>query len=247
MNGSSSQSRFHELDDAGLTQYRSVEPLSVLSILLALGSIVALFNPWIASPLFLAAILCSLLSLRRIKSRPDAFIGRKAAIFSLGLALLCASVGIGRSVTHEYIVRQRAKAVGQEFLELIAQNKPELAFQWLLLPHERCGSDSNIWAFYRSHEQLADNLRKFADKKDIRALLALGDNAKIYPVGRSNYLKNPKAETVEQLYAIDFKADGKEKTFFFTLIIYHDVSEMGNPQWAVSRYSGGIDPWKINK
>ena len=247
MNGSSNQSRFHELDDAGLSQYRSVEPFSVLSILLALGSIGALFKPWITAPLFLAAILFSLLSLRRIKARPEAFVGRKAAIFSMGLALLCASVGIGRSVTHEYMIRQRAKVIGQEFLELVAQNKPELAFQWLMMPNERCGSDSNIWAYYRSHENLAENLQKFADKKDIRALLALGDNAKIYPVGRSNYQKNPKSETVEQLYAIDFKSDGKERTFFFTLTLYRNVSEMGNPQWAVSRYTGGIDPWKTNK
>jgi hypothetical protein len=244
MNESSCHSRFHESDDTDVIQYRSVEPLSLLGLLCALGSIVAIFSPWVTLPLTAGAVICCLASLARIKRRPEAFLGRKTAIFGLGLALFCSAAGIAQTLTHEYLVQQRGKAVGREFLELIAQDRPEFAFQWTLAPNKRCPSDSDVWEFYRADEETAESLRQFVDKKGIRALLAIGSKAKIIPIGPVDSKQYDDAKTVEQIYAVTYTSDGKEKTFFFGIFMHRIKVKGGNPQWIVMEYQGGIDPWK---
>ena len=195
-------------------------------------------------PIAVFAIIFGLLSLSRIKKRPEIFVGRKAALLGLGLAILFASMGVARHFTTEYMIRTQAKTIGQEFLGMIAGDHPELAFQWVLSPKERCQSAASIWAFYRSNAEAGKKLREFIDKEGVRALLAIGEDAKIYPVGQSGYTVTSGTASVDQIYAIDFQTDGKEKTFFFGLLMRRFKGKNGAPQWMVIDYAGGLDPWK---
>lgn len=244
MSSTPQQSRFHESAESGVTQYKALEPMAALSLMLAICSIYAAFDFLAGWPVLLMVIIFSLCSLCRIKSRPEVFTGRKAALLSLGLALFFTSIGSASYLTSEYMIRRQAETIGQEFLELIASEQPELAFQWILSPKERCQSTAKIWAFYRSNVEAGKKLREFVDKEGVRALLAIGKDAKIYPVGQPGYMVTSGTESVSQTYAIDFKSEGKEKTFFFGLLMRRFKSKTGEPQWKVVDYVGGLDPWK---
>lgn len=246
MDTTPAKSRFHESAETEVVQYRAIEPLAVLCILFTLLSFWAaldLVGCFFAVP----AIVFGLISLNRIKNRPEVFIGRKVAVLGLGLTILFTSTGVARHFTTECMIRRQAKTIGQEFLELIANDRPELAFQWTLPQKQRSGSALSIWEFYRFHDELAEKLQEFVGKKDIRALLAIGADAKIHPVGRAGYTTTSGTESVAQTYAIDFPADGKEKTFFFGILLRRFPSKTGTPEWMVVDYTGGLNPWEVKK
>jgi hypothetical protein len=237
------KNRFHEPMETEVVQYRAVEPMAVLCVIFGLLSCFAAFD-LVGCSFAVPAIILGLLSLARLNKRPGIFAGRKAALLGLGLAILFAATGVARHFTSEYMIRNQAKTIGQEFLGLIANDRPELAFQWTLKPKERSHSASNVWAFYRSNTELTDKLREFVGKEGIRALLAIGSDAKIYPVGRASYQASSDVESVGQTYAIDFKSDNKAKTFFFGLLLRRFQSKEGKPEWMIVDYVGGFDPWK---
>ena len=240
------KSHFHESTENEVVQYRAIEPMAVLCVILAVISVLAIFD-LVGCCLAVLAIVFGILSLTRIKKRSEVFIGRKAAIFGLGLSLLFISTGIARHITSEYMIRYQAKTIGQEFLEEIANQQPEIALQWTLAPQERCRAAANRWAFYRSNKEAGKKLREFVDKEDVRALLAIGPDAKIYPVGKPGYTTTGNVDSVQQTYAIDFNSEGKEKTFFFGLLVRRFHTKAGVPEWMVIDYVGGVDPWKTKK
>lgn len=243
MSNTPTKSRFHESTENEVVQYRAIEPMAVLCIVLAVISVLAIFD-MVGCFIAAIAILFGILSLARIKKRSEIFVGRKTAILGLGLSLLFVSTGVARYLTSEYMVRHQAKAIGEGFLEMIAHNQPEIALQWTLPPQERCRSAASIWAFYRSNQEVGKKLREFVDKEDIRALLAIGSDAKIYPVGQAGYTTNGGVDSVQQTYAIDFNSNGKEKTFFFGILMRRIHPKKGAPRWVVMDYVGGVDPWK---
>lgn len=243
MTSQTTKNRFHESGEAEVIRYRAIEPMAAISLIFGLASIVAAFDLvgcFIAVP----AIILGLFSLARIKKRPEVFIGRKAAILSLVLALFFCSTGIAHRVTTEYLTRRQATIIGQEFLELIASDQPEVAFKWTLSPQKRSNSNKDIWAFYNSDSDAAEALKEFTNREDLRTLLAIGPNAKIYPVGRANYIPVTNTESVNQLYAIDFQSEGKTKTFFFSILLRRTLASDTAPSWTIIDLAGGIDPWK---
>lgn len=243
MTSQPTKSRFHEPVETEVIRYQAVEPMAVISLIFGLLSIVAVFD--IVGCFFVApTIIFGLLSLTRIKHRSEAFIGRKAALFGIVFALLFCSTGVARRVTAEYLIRQQASTIGREFLELIANDQPELAFQWTLTPNQRCHSNKEIWAFYNADAQMAERLRKFTSKEGVRALLAIGHDAKIYPVGRPIYTFTTGSESINHVYAIDFKSEGKAKTFFFAVLLRRTLTDKSVHTWRVVDYVGGVDPWE---
>lgn len=120
--------------DKSLLQYRSLSWAAVLALLLALLSMVAVFNPLLVIVAFAGTGL-SLIALRQIYSKPDVLSGRGVALAALFLSVFSLVFAPTRAVTRSRLLQQRAQQLAEAFLGYLQEGKTFDAHQLSNLKH----------------------------------------------------------------------------------------------------------------
>jgi hypothetical protein len=237
--------RFSENPDADLAEYRTLSGAAVGGLLIGLLSPAALVDPiaWFIPP---AGIAVSLYALLRIRQNPSALTGRKAALWGLFLSLCFAAAAPSDWCYYRYRVREEAKQHVALWFDLLAEGRPERAFQLTLDPKNRQPLDDRLWEYYRNNPVVRATLDRYVEPakegekpKPVRTLLALGKSA------RTQYLDAFDQKTAEGMdivalrYAVTFDDDdGTKKTFYLIVQLLRRKDEDGRAYWQINNCAG---------
>ncbi len=138
------------------------------------------------------------------------------------------------------------------WFELLAKDRPELAYQLTLLPALRHPFDERIWDFYVDSDK--DKVKWFTELKNyvapgkteespnlVRTLLALGDSAEVRYLGTLDQFYVESLYIVDQLYAVTFIESGEKKTFFVTVRLARHSPSGDHAAWRIVYAQGGVD------
>ncbi len=228
--------------DAELAQYRPLCALAVVAVLIGVLSVAAIFSPmfWF---LPVAGIVLAAVSLRRIAASEPPLLGRGAALAGLGLSLAFAVAAPTDFLYYRWDLRQEARQYGQLFFHYLADDKPELAFQFYELPGYRHPLDDSIWGVYAEGSEQRANLEGFVKQPAIHALLLLGRGADVryYDTNAQSTLNGH--DVAIQSFAVTFDAKGERQTFFVRLFMERSLIEGRHRGfWQIIHTEGDIQP-----
>jgi hypothetical protein len=240
-----------EQTDAELAAYRSISGWAVAGLVIGLLSPLALVDPLLWALPIAAGIVC-VRAFSRIKQNAPAMIGRKAALAGLWLAVFSLSAAYGDWLYYRWRMRDEARQAALFWFELLAQNRPELAFQLTLPPQQRHPFDERIWDFYVDSEK--ERVKWFTALKNyvapgkegeppnlVRTLLALGDSADVRYLGTLDQFFVEPQYVVDQLFAVTFVESGGKKTFFVSIRLARMGAGGEHAAWRIIGAQGGVD------
>lgn len=120
-----------------IPSYRAINPLAVLSIVLAVLSILSFANSWfLLASLF--GVILGALGIRQISSQPDVWTGSTLAKSGIALSLAFGISAFTVSSVQIFLIRQKAAHFAQTYL-VKALNNPDInyALWYRLTPPER--------------------------------------------------------------------------------------------------------------
>ncbi|MGD0382651.1 MAG: hypothetical protein ABSA77_03950 [Thermoguttaceae bacterium] len=245
------QPRVTEQTDVELAAYRSISGWAVAGLVIGLLSPLALVDPLLWAMPIAAGIVC-VRAFSQIRQNAPAMIGRKAALAGLWLAVFSFSAAYGDWLYYRWRIRDEARQTALFWFELLAQNRPELAFQLTLHPQQRRPFDERIWDFYVDSEK--DKVKWFTALKNyvapgkegepaslVRTLLALGDSADVRYLGTLDQFFVESQYVVDQLFAVTFTESGGKKTFFVSIRLARIGASDEHAGWRIVGAQGGVD------
>ncbi|MCR4414696.1 MAG: hypothetical protein NUV77_19955 [Thermoguttaceae bacterium] len=230
--------------DVDETSYRAVSASAVAALLLGLASPAALFGP----PLWfipVAALALSLIALRAIAAEPSTVIGRKAALIGLALSLV---IGIACPVdwlVYRWQIRREAERFGLQWFEFLRNNEPHKAFQLTSAPNDRAPLDDSLWQTYYEGSDSRRFLEEFINRKMTRALLALGEDAKVRYYDTEEQESSKTEDSVTQTFAVSYTPPGESTptTFFVSLrMLRTQPKDSDRAFWQITNSEGGVTP-----
>jgi hypothetical protein len=242
-------SRVSENSDKLNTGYRPISGWAITGLVLGLISLLALAGPvlWI---LPLAAGAVCLRALIHVWRNAPAMMGRKAALAGLWLAGFSFSAAYGDWLYFRRLMRIEARRTAAYWFDLLARNRPELAYQLTLSPQHRHPFDERIWDYYVDYEESKPftALKKYvAPSNDgnppnlVRTLLALGDSADARCYRTLDQQFYGPQYFVDQLFAVTYPESGGKKTFFVSIRLMRAVETDQTSFWRVVSAQGGVD------
>ena len=232
--------RLAEDQDADVAEYRRVSGAAVGGLILGLLSPAALVDP-VAWCLPVAGILVSIYALRRIRRSADELTGRQAALWGLWLSLCFAAAAPADLLYYRHRVCQEAKQYAAMWFDLIAEGRPERAFQLTVDQKNRQPLNDRLWQYYRDNPVVRTALDHYvAPAKEggkpapIRTLLALGKSAKVQYLDAPVIFKDVGVDVVALRYAVTFDDAGAKKTFFLIVQLMRLGGEDGHAFWRIS-------------
>lgn len=233
--------RFSEPGDAEIAQYRAVSRLAVVGLVCGLLSPLAMMAvPFWAVPAL--AMGLSALALWRIARPALALTGRKAAMVGLVLGLVFAVAAPTDWLVYRRHMRKEARQFADLWFDYLRHGQPQKAHQLTLPPAERWRMDEALWEYYRASDENAAELRRYAARPPIRAILALGEKAQ---VRYDQTLDQGSARTldwVRPIYAVTYMEDGQRKTFFVAVVLERTRVDDGRASWRIAGVEGGVRP-----
>jgi len=243
------QSRLTEPTDAQLAEYRSISGWAVVGLIFGLLSPLALAGPLLWAVPLAGLIICGR-ALLRIRQNASNMIGRKAALAGLWLAVFSLAAVPSDLFYYRWRISGEATQVGLFWFELLAKNRPEMAFQLTLSPTQRRPLDERIWDFYvdvgKNRWRTALKNYVAPAKPDeppqlVRTLLALGDSAEVRYLSTLNQANTDSDDLLDQLYAVTFNESGEKKTFLVTIRLVHARISNNRAAWRIVNTQGGVD------
>jgi hypothetical protein len=228
------------LQDQDVAEYRSLSGMAVGSLVLGLLSPVALVDP-LAWCIPFAGVLISLYAIFHIRRNAESLTGRKAALWGLCLSLCFAAAAPADRMYYRYRIREEAKPFAAIWFQLLAENRPEMAYQLTLIAKDRQPLDNGLWDYYVNNPLVRAGLDRFvAPAKDgenpqpVRTLLALGKSATVRYLDAPLQNQDEGVDILRLRYAVTYDDAGEKKTFILFL--------------ELLRMKGGEAPayWKIN-
>jgi hypothetical protein len=235
-----------EADDDAI-QYRPVNLLAVLSLVLGIASALALAGPVL---LFIpgAALLVSLLAWRSIARSEGGMAGRNAILWGLAFAAFFTAMSVGRIVTQRVLVVRDARQISETFIALLLANHPQKAHQLQFLEHLRQPTGTDLWLHYQTTPNDYDALRRFVDAPLVHALLSLGKKAEVRYYATEDITESSGRTYVVLLYTVTFENQGKPQTFFARITSRRDIDlESGILSWSIDNYESGVRPFVSSK
>ncbi len=224
-----------EADDEAL-EYRSLEPLAIVSVLLGLASPVAIFQPLLAVVPILG-LLTAVVALAKIGG-DRARGGRAVAIAGVVLSTFFLAVPMARYASAQLMLRGQAVPVATEFLERLQQQRPEEAMLLQMAPDYRPPVDDGLWSYYRNDEQARTQLEAFVKQPFVRMLLALGPDAEVKFFKVNGIAAGNQLALADVHYTVTFTdQDGQRKT----LVVGVLLERRGKPMNAE------LNPWRIRE
>src|SRR5262249_47402862 len=111
-------------------QYGRVSPWAILALIAGVLSGAAVISPllWLIP---MAGIVFSLIALRNIKTSDGNLWGRNAAVLGLMLSLFFGAAGPAHTLSRRHWLETRAQEFAQGYLDLLVQNEPLRAHQFM--------------------------------------------------------------------------------------------------------------------
>lgn len=229
--------KFSNADEGELPEYRALSGAAVLALILGLLSVLAIVHVGLS---FIggAAVLCSVIALVRISAAPSEVSGRGFAITGLILALFLTAAGVAREVTERRLLDHHSRELAVQWFEYLKEDEPEKALELNNSGASRRPLDEKLWDRYLTSKQEYEGLQEFVKKPEVRALLALGEQAEI----RHYACLGASPGNVAQVYAVTYSEDDTKKTFFVRIDLARSVFlDAGTSAWRVASTRG---PWQ---
>jgi hypothetical protein len=246
MSQDSHQLRLTEPTDTQFAEYKSLSGWAVAGLIFGLLSPAALVVPMLWS-VPLAGLIINSWALWKIKQNYPSLLGRKAAMLGAWLSLLFVVAGISDWFYYRWRIQAEAQQVALFWFDLLAKNRPELAFQLNLSSAVRQPLDARIWEFYKDSERWRTALKNFVaeGKPDqppqlVRTLLALGDSAQVRYLSTLSQVRLDSDESLNQLYAVTFVQSGEKKTFLVNVQLLRSRLSNGHAFWQILGAQGGV-------
>jgi hypothetical protein len=236
---------FQDSGDTAVTEYRAVSGLALVGLGFGILSPLALLSPglWILPGV---GIVASGLALVRIAREQPALLGRKAAMVGLVVSVLMAAAAPAEWLTYRWIMDREARQIAAAWFGFLADDEPHKAYELTMDPRERRPLDDGLWQEFYIGSRRRQDLERFVDKKEVRALLALAGKALV------QYYQTETGGTTDryghyagltQVYAVTFDDGGRKKTFFTSLRMRRfRTNETGIANWQIDSINGGIRP-----
>ncbi len=238
----SNRPRFESAEDGASVEYRAVSGLAIGGLLLGLLSAVAIFHPSLCL-VALVALVVNVLALRKIAGNPSVLVGRKAALVGMTLAVACATVGSSHWYASRWFIRREAQRFGAIWFEALARNEPHVAAQYSMPPTERWPLDKGLINRYVDEPDKLEQLQEYTDMPDVRALLALGEEAEVRFYNTEHQGRRNGEDTVLQVYAVSYSEAGARKTFFVALSLSRlFTADADRAQWWISDHNHSSPP-----
>lgn len=235
-------------DDEPLLQeeeYQAVSALAVASVGLSLLASVGVFWPtarawWAIGP---AAILVSLLALRRIAYLAPALLGRKAALVALALAIVFTVAAPTRWAVHRMLVRGESRRFCEMWFGYLRHDEPHKAHLFSVDPSRRRPLDDTLLDAYLGSSQLRTALDEFVNDPLVRPLLALGPKAKVRHYDTEVQETAWDRDLVVEVYAVTYEDKGKPHTYFIRMILERKYNPKNRQtHWMIRQANAGITP-----
>ncbi len=169
---SGSRSGLHSHEPAELQNYRSISPLAVIALFLALLSLLALATP--AGWLFpLPAIMCAIAALWRIQKQPDRLAGRPVALVALAMAVVFGAWGPTQFFVTRSMLKQQATQFAHEWFDLVLAGELEAAHQAVVPYYLRQPVGADLKDYYAEHPDDLKELETFFARGIARDLVQL--------------------------------------------------------------------------
>ena len=190
----------------------------------------------------------------QIKQKAPVMIGRKAALVGLWLAVFWLTAAYSDWAYFRWRIRDEARQAALFWFDLLAKDRPELAYQLTLVPQQRHALDERIWDFYVDSESEAGkwftNLKNYVAPGQseespnlVRTLLALGNSAKVRYLGTLDQFYVESKYIVDQMYAVTFVESGEKKTFFVLVRMARDLEGGNHAVWRIVYAEGNVDEY----
>ena len=227
-----------------LAEYRAVNPMAVVGLLLGLGAPLAMVNPLLWIVPMLGVVICGV-ALRAIGAEGGRWIGRKAAVVGLVLSIVFGLAGPTELLTSNWWVGREARMFGALWFDLLRDGEAHKAHQFDAPWNNRHRLDAGLWNMYRNTPDAHLSLERFVEEPLVRTLLALGARAEVR-LWESDWQNVPGGKAyVSQYYAVTYddptKPEGKRRTSFFAQLVLelseHPYTDEG--YWRIFRRQGG--------
>lgn len=190
---------FGESGEESLQSYRSINRTSVVGLGLGVLSAFSLLH-WLLLPIAVAATVVCAVALRQIASRSGEFVGRKAALAGIALAVFFFGFVVTREVTRRHNVDRQARQHADQWFRLLQEGSlPNLyqAFELKKRYHHRELEGTDLAPIYgdpaqfnsddmlAADEELMDeymprqNFHSFLEQALVKQIIALGGNSKL--------------------------------------------------------------------
>ncbi len=233
----SSWGKFSDAAEAELPEYRALSGLAVIGFLLGLASALAIVHLGL---LFIgaAAVICSLVALARIARLPGEVSGRWLALAGIILAVFWGTAGIAQDLTLRRLVDLGSRDFALQWFDYLKHGEPEKALEMAKPARNRRPLGEELMEAFLSDEVEYESLQEFVAKPEVRAMLALGNQAQI----RHFTCLNSSKEYVSQVYAVTYDDHGSKKTFLVKIGLgRNEYPEHGISAWRTTSTEA---PWK---
>jgi hypothetical protein len=216
-------------------EYRSVDPLAIVALVVGLISPLALGFPILVVVPIVGALV-ALAAVARI-GRDAWRSGRAVALVGLALSSCFLVAPLARYATAEWLLPRQARPVADRFLELLQEGRPEEALLLQFVPDRRPPVDAGLWTYYRNDLEARMQIHNFVQRPGVRMLLALGDKAQIRFYNTNAVLAGKRQGLVEFRYTVTFEGkNGRRQTMLLGLLMERKPVT-----------NGALNPWRVRE
>jgi hypothetical protein len=192
--------------EAAAETYRPLHPFAIPSLALALGGLIAIWWP-LAAIVSIFALVLATVAFVQIVRRPEDLSGKLWAGAAIAVAAFTIGLAPVRSAAEQNYLFSAARDVGDQWLQLLAEDRLREAHQLTLPATERQPEDADLQAYYETHlspegrEEAGEGmmggpiepkeiLAQYAKDELIAPILAADDFSWTFR-GRRKHMENP--------------------------------------------------------
>lgn len=220
-------------EEDGRSEYRPIHALSIVGVLLAAASILAIGNVvfWVV-PLFALAV--NVKALRQIAQESPPPLGRGAALAGVALSLIFAFSAPLATWSEQRANQWQAIEAAKAWFAALRQNEPDVAHQWTLPRWRRAGVGEPVSIEYTTTAS-QKTLATFVEGPVVRTLLKLGKRAHVRYQGNQSAALGDEERTLVDLYSVTVDETRRPTTFYVALTIKARLDRLRHSwSWEVS-------------
>jgi hypothetical protein len=224
--------------DALLAEYRSLAGQAVVGLIFGLLAPLAIVDPmlWAVPAL---GVFFSWWALRRIRKAEPEIVGRKMALFGLMFSLLFLAAAPGNWLVYRRLLSDEARQFSALWLQYIAQDEPQKAFQLTIAPENRLPLDDKLGVYYRDNSAAREQLEKYVELSPVKTLLALGPRAQMRFDQTAVQGKDSQNDFVSQWYDVSYEEDGEKKSLSVLVKMLRSKLPSGQSGWRIIQVERG--------
>ncbi len=235
-------------------------PVAPLAILCAIGGVLSplAFLDWSLLVFPLGTVILAIFAWRQVYRYDPPALGLGSIRFGLILAAFAGIGGPVRLLTFQAYLQSESRPTAEQFLALLREDKPQMAFQLTRDPNVRLPLEDALWAEYaltpEAREQLfwdviakdqgeRENFEGFVNRIPVRVVLALKDQSRIRYLGTPVAHQRHGRYQVHHLYAVTYDKEAKRRTVVLAIQLERQrLRQTRAADWVVTDIFGPVNP-----